>query len=270
MQLPQFQVHAATEEKHWWFTARREIFLALLKDVLPPSNEHLLIDVGCGTGGNTAAFGREYRCMGIDPIPEAIAFAQEKFPQQEFRTGSAPDDAQEEAAQADAVLLLDVLEHVEDDTGLVRKLLSHVKPGAYLLMMAPADPSLWSPHDEGFEHFRRYDLESFRALWTNLSVEEKLVSYCNTRLYPVVKALRLLSRWTGRAWGPSDTDLAVPVAPLNALLHWVFAGEKRHLLRALHKKALPYKRGVSVLALLRIPVADNDIGKQSEETDLDS
>ncbi|PIR53201.1 hypothetical protein COU76_02395 [Candidatus Peregrinibacteria bacterium CG10_big_fil_rev_8_21_14_0_10_49_10] len=251
MQLPQFQIHAAIEEKHWWFTARREVFRALLQEVLPPSKETLLLDIGCGTGGNTAAFAQDYRCIGIDPIPEAVTFAKQRFPDCAFICGMVPDDVREKVQKADTVILLDVLEHVEDDRTLAAELTSAVKPGAYLLFVAPADMSLWSPHDEGFEHFRRYDLEGFRALWTNLPVEEVLVSYCNTRLYPVVKMLRLLSRFTGRAWGPSDTDLSVPWRPVNALLHWVFAGEKKHLLRVLHKKSRPYRRGVSVLALLK-------------------
>lgn len=51
MQLPQFQVHADLEERHWWFLGRRAIFRALLTQAVPPSRDRLILDVGCGTGG---------------------------------------------------------------------------------------------------------------------------------------------------------------------------------------------------------------------------
>ncbi|MDD5041378.1 MAG: hypothetical protein PHX87_02210 [Candidatus Peribacteraceae bacterium] len=74
---------------------------------------------------------------------------------------------------SDAVLFLDVLEHVQDDFALVSQLLAGMKPGAYLFIAAPGDPKLWGPHDRGFEHERRYSLPRFRMLWEGLPVEEE-------------------------------------------------------------------------------------------------
>jgi hypothetical protein len=148
------------------------------------------------------------------------------------------------------VLLTDVLEHIEDDFLLVSKLLGSMKPGAYLLLMAPADPALWSAHDRGFEHYRRYTIARLRMLWEGLPVEERVVSYCNSRLYTLAKLARMIARIKGSALGPSDTDLSLPPAPVNAFFAEIFRGEKKRLLRVLHKKGVPYRHGVSVLALL--------------------
>lgn len=251
MQLPQFQVHADLENRHWWFLGRRSIFKELLHAVCPPSPSRLLVDVGCGTGGNTAAFAGEYRCIGIDPIAEAVTSARDRFSGVEFRQGYAPEDFPELMHEADIVLLADVLEHIEDDFLLVSKLLASMKPGAHLLLMAPADPTLWSAHDRGFEHYRRYTLARLRMLWEGLPVEERVVSYCNSRLYPLAKFARMIARIKGSALGPNDTDLSLPPAPVNALFAAVFRGEKSRVLRVLHKKGLPYNYGVSVLALLK-------------------
>lgn len=251
MQLPQFEMHAALEERHWWFLGRRRIVEQLLQELLAPGKRTRVVDVGCGTGGNTAAFDRSTTCIGIDPIPEAIAFARERFPSVRFLCGTAPRDIPDEIARADAVLLLDVLEHVEDDVLLVSELLAEMKPGAYLLLMAPADSVLWGSHDRGFEHYRRYTLERLRRIWKGLPVSELLVSHCNARLYPPVKLARIFSRMLGRSLGPKETDLSLPPRPLNTLLHWIFAGEAWRIIRALRGKGRGYRCGVSIIAVLR-------------------
>ncbi len=254
MQLAQFQVHADVEERHWWFLARRKIMQELLHVVVsPPSKDIRILEVGCGTGGNTHFFNQEYTCVGVDPSPDAIAFARSRFPDCRFIQGYAPDSVMEECHLADVLLLLDVLEHVENDIGLVQSLLHAMKPGAYLLMMAPADMSLWSPHDAGFEHFRRYDTpREFAALWQGQPVEVLLNSYCNSRLYPIVKSLRFMSRITGKAWGPADTDLGIPPKPVNDLLYRIFAGESRVLRSIVEgRRKRGYSHGVSVMALVR-------------------
>lgn len=251
MQLPQFQVHADLENRHWWFLGRRAIFRTLLHAVCPPSQKKLLVEVGCGTGGNTAEFSKDYRCIGIEPIPEAIASANKRFPGVEFREGYAPEDCKDLIQQADIVLLADVLEHIEDDFLLVSKLLASMKPGAHLLMMAPADPTLWSAHDRGFEHYRRYTIKRLRMLWEGLPVEERVVSYCNSRLYPLAKLARMIARLKGSALGPNDTDLSLPPGPLNRIFAGIFSGEKKRLLSILQNSGMPYKYGVSVLALIK-------------------
>lgn len=251
MQLPQFQAHADLEDRHWWFTARRRILLRLLEELLPPSQERLIVDVGCGTGGNAAAVAKRYRCIGVDPDFHAVTYARKKYPHVTFVQGYAPQDVRSEMAQADAVLLMDVLEHIEHDTAFIEDLTKAMKPGAFLFLMAPADPSLWSPHDAGFEHYRRYTLESFRALWAHAPVRERLASYCNRRLYPVVKAMRFLAKLRGKPLGQGSTDLSMPSKPVNIFLHELFADEDAVLLKTLHRKRRRgYTKGVSVFGVL--------------------
>ncbi len=68
--------------------------------------------------------------------------------------------------RADVVLLLDVIEHVEDDVGLLGESLSRVSPGGRMFVSVPAWPRLLSSHDEHLGHFRRYTPESLRAAIT--------------------------------------------------------------------------------------------------------
>ena len=246
-----FELHAELEQDHWWFAARRHIVRELVRRVAPPRPGALVLDVGCGTGANLAAFADEYECVGIDTSADAIRLARQRFPAIRFVQGFAPADVAAEIARASALIITDVIEHVPDDFQLVSSLLAALPPGAHMLITVPAEEALWSEHDVSFGHYRRYDPARLAAVWRELPVRVRLLSPFNARLYPVVKAVRTLGRVAGRASGQGSTDLSMPPAPANRALRSVFGGEAERLLRALDGGAPPYRRGVSLLALLR-------------------
>ncbi|MBI3616116.1 MAG: class I SAM-dependent methyltransferase [Candidatus Omnitrophica bacterium] len=249
MKTSLFTLHAEMDEKHWWFLGRRKIVEKLIRRAVPASKTETILDIGCGTGGTLAPLAADYRCMGIDNSPEAIRLAQEQFPGIPFLCGSFSPEM-EGVRQASVFLLMDVLEHVEDDFLLFSKVLSAAKPGAHLLLTVPADARLWSAHDVNFGHYRRYDLDRFTRLWKGYPVSPLLVSYYNAYLYPVVRWVRLFSGPFGH--GGDGTDLHLPPGPVNALLEKLFASEARLLVDLLEKKRLRgFSRGVSLIALLR-------------------
>jgi SAM-dependent methyltransferase len=266
MQSAQFEITAALETRHWWFTARRSILRAVAAEVVPPSRDTRVVDLGCGAGANAAALDEIYTCCGVDCSSEAIALARRRFPRTQFFCGRAPEDTEALIAGADLVLLADVLEHVEDDRELVARVVERLRPGACLVITVPADKSLWSRHDQSHGHYRRYDQAEFAGLWRGLPVRVEVLSYFNARLFPLVKAARTLGRWRGRSLGPADTDLALPPAPLNWLLKRVLAGEQSRLLSVLRgRRAIGYRRGVSLIALLR-RAEDNGRAAQEDTT----
>ncbi len=252
MHTEQFQLHAEIEERHWWFVARRRIVRRLVGPVLPPSRETTIVDVGCGTGANVAAFADEYRCVGIDTSDEAIRFARDRFPAVQFLVGHAPGDLGPIVSEARLFLLMDVLEHVEDDFAMLSELLGAFRPESHVLITVPADASLWSEHDESFGHYRRYERERLVRLWADLPVSPLVVSYFNTRMYPLVRTVRAWNRFRGRACGRAGTDFWMPPGPLNRLLEATFAGEARVLEGVLEgRRAQGYRKGASLVALLR-------------------
>ncbi len=56
--------------------------------------------------------------------------------------------------------MMDVIEHVEDDVGLVRGYVDKVAGGTRFIVTVPALMWLWSGHDVFLEHYRRYTLTS--------------------------------------------------------------------------------------------------------------
>ncbi|MCC7084314.1 MAG: class I SAM-dependent methyltransferase [Pirellulales bacterium] len=252
MNSAQFQLHAQIEERHWWFVARRRILRDIVRQIAPSSGhrEQIVVDIGCGTGANLAALAAEFRCVGVDTSAEAIELAKSRFCGITFLCGDAPSEVRPWLARADVVLLTDVLEHVLDDRGLLESIVDICAPGAKLVITVPAEMKLWSPHDTAFGHFRRYDAKTLARVWAGLPVKQRMLTHFNHRLYPAVKFARSLSRLRGRSFGSVDTDFRLPAQPVNRLLERIFAGESRHLLKALDADRPAYDRGVSLIAVL--------------------
>jgi len=251
MQTDQFQLHAEIEDRHWWFCGRRRIVRRLLAEIAAPHTGRRIVDVGCGTGANIASLADAYACHGIDPSAEGIRLARERFPAVQFTCGLAPEAFGPAERDADVMLAMDVMEHVPDDFLFASSLLGTLKPGGHLLVTVPADERLWSPHDVNFGHYRRYTRERLERVWQGLPVTPLLVSHSMARLLPVVRTVRAVNRWRGRAAGAAGTDFAMPPGWINTGLENTFAGEATQLVAAMREPRRAYPRGVSLIAILR-------------------
>jgi SAM-dependent methyltransferase len=245
-----FAAHHALEEQHWWFRARRRAIVGLGRTLVPEGG--CIVDVGCGTGADVAAFPPSYDRHGLDRSASAIEFARRRHPGISFAAADLPDSGGDVISGADLVLLCDVLEHVEQDDVLLRWLIGALKPGAHLLLTVPADPRLWSPHDETYGHHRRYTRETLTGLWAGEPVEVRLLSPFNRLLYPVARAVRGVATKRGRGWGRANSDLALPWPPVNWFMEHAFALEIPALKRALGSaRRMKRGAGVSLIAVLR-------------------
>lgn len=224
----------------------------LLAATVPPGGDRLVVDIGCGTGANLASLVGDYRCLGADCSPDAIELARQRFPAVEFRVGRAPEVIGDIWPEVRAVLLMDVLEHVDDDRSMFASIWRAAPKNCIFLITVPADPQLWSPHDEAFGHFRRYTAEQLIDRWRSRSADTLLVSYFNTRMLPLIRFVRRLARARGRAGGQAGTDFRMPSRWLNFLLKRVFYGERRRLLAVVSgRRHQGYRAGASLIALLR-------------------
>ncbi len=241
MQPAEYAAHAALEDDHWWFKARRNIIAAALDRCAPSQREHLL-EIGCGTGGNLRFFRSRFQHItGVDAAPEAIRFARERV-DGTVLLGDFRDQLAQRWHQFDVVLLADVLEHVVDDRTFLHDIAAALHPGATLLVTVPAHRWLWSAHDVALEHQRRYSEAELRHLWAGTPLTELYFSAFNTWLLPLVA----LTRWVRpAAREAAHSDLRQHGLAMNRLLYGVFNSE-RWMIR--HGK-LPV--GCSFLAVLR-------------------
>lgn len=252
MKPEQFHLHAAIEAEHWWFAARRAIIVQVIQQLVPPSKEVTIADVGCGTGGNISGLAGLYSCLGIDTSEEAIELARAKFPDVTFICGKAPGRLGARKDSVDIFLLLDVLEHVEFDRDFFLELFAVLKPGGHILLTVPAKMSLWSPQDVNYGHYRRYEPAQLEGLWSGLPVTVRLFSFFNTYLYPLVKGVRVFNRLRGREWGEAGTDLSLPPRSLNRMLQAIYSWEAKALTKMMSSgRKSGFSFGVSLMACLR-------------------
>jgi 2-polyprenyl-3-methyl-5-hydroxy-6-metoxy-1,4-benzoquinol methylase len=245
-----FAAFAAAEQTHWWFAARRSILRRVVDVLIAPRPGMRVLDIGCGVASTLTAFHPDYACVGYDMSADAIEFARRQHPEFELHVGTS-SDAAASARTVDVVLMNDVIEHVPDDRAMLAEVVEAMRPGAVLVITVPADMRLWSPHDERMGHYRRYDEAMLARSVEGMPVQTMVVSYFMSRLYPIVRAVRAVSRKRGRAAGVSGIDLSYPPWPANTLLREIFAGEAARLLGVLRGDARPYRFGVSLLGVYR-------------------
>src|SRR5688572_11819172 len=142
---------ARVERRHWWFRGRRELVASALRARLPRGAR--ILDIGCGTGFVLERLLDDFDALGLEPDAEVRARASARAAPH-LRPGSTDDMSSLAGETFDAVLLLDVLEHVDDDVSALRSARAAVGPRGLVLVTVPAYPSLWSSHDVRNAHRR--------------------------------------------------------------------------------------------------------------------
>ncbi|MEX0643759.1 MAG: methyltransferase domain-containing protein, partial [Parvularculaceae bacterium] len=95
---------------------------------------------------------------------------------------------------APLVMMIDVIEHVDDDVALIADYARRAAPGARFVVSVPAFDFLWSSHDEFLEHRRRYTVESLKTAVEAAGLEVLELRYFFGMLFPAAAALRLMDR----------------------------------------------------------------------------
>ena len=66
--------------------------------------------------------------------------------------------------QCDTIIMINVLEHIQDDQDTIRDAYQSLSPGGTLIVYSPALPWLYSPHDKAVGHYRRYEMNGLEQL----------------------------------------------------------------------------------------------------------
>ncbi|MEK7760927.1 MAG: class I SAM-dependent methyltransferase [Nitrospirota bacterium] len=80
----------------------------------------------------------------------------------------------------DTAIMINVLEHIEDDRNLISHIYSSIQPGGTLAVFSPALPFLYSPLDRRVGHFRRYRKNDLAALIEGAGFSLEKVQYMDT------------------------------------------------------------------------------------------
>jgi SAM-dependent methyltransferase len=225
---------------HWWWRAREEFIVDLLRTLPGDAGGRRILDVGCGGGllfDRLSALGSVW---GVEPDASFRSGQRER----DERIYWGPLETFVPERTFDLILMLDVLEHIRDAEGALGRLLACLDERGLLVLTVPAFPALWTRHDDINGHVVRYTKRSFRDLAARAGCR--------------VEALRYFFHWTGlaklgvraleRVRGVGELTEAVPrvpPSPVNRILY----GLSRLEQRAGAHRLLPF--GSSLLALCR-------------------
>ena len=195
-----------------------------------------VLEVGAGIGANTLtladlAYDR-WTCL----EPDAALAGRIAVPpggRHQFAVGTIDDLPAEK--KFDAILYIDVLEHIEDDRSEMARAAGRLKSGGALIVLAPAHPFLFTPFDAAIGHFRRYTRASLhQSAPTTLRVE-KLV-YMDAAGMLASAANRLLLR----SAMPTERQILTwdrLLVPVSRRIDPVFAGRVGKSVLGIWRKA---------------------------------
>jgi SAM-dependent methyltransferase len=189
-----FDILFQSEEKNFWFRVRNKIIGNAVARYLSPQSR--LLEVGCGTGYVSRYLKKlGYHVECADLFFEALQFCKERGAGDQYYQYNLSDRIFIE--EFDGVCAFDVLEHIEDDSAVLKTMHAALKPGGKLFVTVPADMRLWSSMDTYAEHKRRYSMQEFQAKIEGNGFKVKNMSYFMTFLYPFILLSRKISLRTG-------------------------------------------------------------------------
>ena len=207
------QLTSSEAKQHWYYQSKCALLESELKKMpgLPEAPE--VADLGCGVGLFLTMLAERKtflasQLFGIDPaVREDVEAA---------KIGIRLSKSFDAEKTFDLILMMDVLEHVADDIGLVESAINHLRPGGYLFITVPALPILWSNHDVFLGHFRRYTTRSLtRMLKRCADLTVLRDHYYFASILPAAGPIRIARNF----FKPTDKSDMGRVSPfLNSLL----------------------------------------------------
>lgn len=186
MDLKEEEILGDAIKTHWYYVTKGRAMRQMLQHL----NPGVVLDVGAGSG----VFSRQLLDTGkfrgatcVDPnYPED---RDEIYKGKPLRFRRAHDGLRYKLA-----LMMDVLEHVDDDVALLREYAATLEPGGHVLITVPAFQFLWSGHDVFLEHRRRYTKKMLLETVRKAGCEPVKTRFFFGTLFPVVAAIRLFKK----------------------------------------------------------------------------
>ena len=148
---------------------------------------------------------------------------------------------------ADVVVMLNVLEHIEDDTAALRNVFGLLKPGGTLIVEVPASPRLYDQYDAELLHYRRYSSSELKDKLESSGFEVLRRSHLGFFVFPAFALVKLVGKLLPGRDGRSAVKQRAGRTATSRSLGIAMAMERRLFGRF----GLPF--GIRVTAVARRP-----------------
>jgi SAM-dependent methyltransferase len=168
----------------------------LLSRVDPLDPGATIVEIGCSTGYMLEDLRTAHpgcHIIGLDLILSGLRKARMALP--------GVSVAQSDACRlplrdkcADAVVSINLLEHVPDDTGALSEIRRVLRPGAAAILVVPAGPRLYDYYDRFLHHERRYARGEMAEKARSVGLDVEAHFQLGTVVYPAFWLLKKRNR----------------------------------------------------------------------------
>lgn len=208
-----FQELAALEDTNFWFQARNELLLWAMQLYFDKPVHYA--EIGCGTGYVLRAVEQAFpdaAIVGTELFVEGLKYASQRCKRAKLVQLDARKIPWQN--QFDVVGVFDVLEHIEDDKGVLEQIYESLVSDGGLLITVPQHQWLWSAVDQAACHVRRYSASELENKVKAAGFEILRSSSFVSLLLPMMVAARLVQR-------KPSSDAAAELR-INKQLNWLF------------------------------------------------
>jgi SAM-dependent methyltransferase len=136
---------------------------------LKPLLKGNVLEVGAGIGGTTSQLcdGSQESWLCLEPDPQLYSRLENKISQAHLpaccysKKGTTQDLPMSD--KFNAILYIDVIEHIENDADELKRAQSLLADKGYLIVLVPAHQFLYNEFDKAIGHYRRYNKKMLKA-----------------------------------------------------------------------------------------------------------
>ena len=209
---------------HFWMRWRHRVLLRQLQQIDRPLSNAL--EIGCGHGVVRGMLEKDLGIPvdGCDLNQHALEMAAQG--KGRLLVYDIFDQNREMLGAYDMVLLMDVIEHVEDDAAFLAASLQHLKPNGIVVINVPAHMQFFSKYDEVAGHRRRYNSARLKALFRAVEVRPVSIVQWGLSLVPLLLARKVVLSFVSRE-RTIQTGFSPPTALMGSVLNALQAIETR-------------------------------------------
>ncbi|HRI00384.1 MAG TPA: methyltransferase domain-containing protein [Saprospiraceae bacterium] len=141
------------------------------------------------------------------------------------------------------ILLLDVIEHIEDDVTFIKQSIAHTEGNGYIIINVPASMMLFSKYDSVAGHVRRYNKAGLRKSMEEAGLQDIQIRYWGWSLIPIAILRKIWLQFKSK-----EQVIESGFKPGN-----MFTDKILRSLMSIEQKIGNFSFGTSLIAIAKIP-----------------